>query len=111
MFETVFLLVGALLAIYGLCQLCYALYLRFLVSAECRKIYTVILLKEQTACEQMQYAVCERNWNGNTFAERLLVCYEQLSDEKLAECARVCQENGFCLCKKEQLADFLTRMK
>ena len=107
MIKTVLFTIGALLAIYALCEWLHTLYLRFLITPKGRKHYTLLFLKEQTVEEQLHYAALMRKWNGNRFAERLLLCYERLSDGQLEECARVCEENGFCLCKAEELHKFL----
>lgn len=103
MWETVLKILWSLLALFGLSELLHEIRLCFAASPECLKPFLVLFLKEKTAEEQLRFAVLQRKWYGDGYAEKIFAVCDGLTEETRETCRQICTENRLILCSTEQL--------
>ena len=102
--EGIFITLGVVFAICGLCELIHTIRLVTLGNSKNACMLSVAFLKPDSAVSQLSLAAEQRNWLGEDFARYIIGVTDAIGDEELSECRAVADEKGIILCDKEQLS-------
>lgn len=101
--EAILITAGMILAVFGLGELLHTLRLAFIFKKKEVKLLSVVFLRQGGAVSQLCFAAEQKNWLDGDFAEYVVAVTDGLSDDELAECREIAEQNGFVLCRKSEL--------
>lgn len=102
--EGIFISLGVILAILGLCELLHTIHLASIFKKKQVKLLSVVFLKPEHSVLQLKFATEQRRWLGSDFAEYVIGVTDGITDTELKVCELFAKENGIILCSKELLS-------
>lgn len=102
--EGIFISLGVVLAILGLCELLHTIHLATFFKKREVRLLSVIFLKPEQSVSQLMFATEQQRWLGSDFAEYIVGITDDLSEEELNNCKLLASKNAIILCSKEMLS-------
>lgn len=98
MIEIVLISIVAIFSVLGICELIHAVRLFFIVPKRRYYNYSLIYLKKGKALKQLKFAIEQRKWFGDTYAEFIIAVYDNLNDEELNYCSSLAKYYDVVIC-------------
>lgn len=102
--EGIFISLGFILAILGLCELLHTVHLATFYKKREVRLLSVIFLKPEQAVSQLMFAAEQKRWLGSDFAEYIIGVTDNLSEKELDDCKLLASKNAIILCSKDILS-------
>lgn len=104
---TVLIVILSVFAILGITEFIHNLYYSFLSAEGKENAASLIVLKEETAIEQIKLALFEYSWYGLSHTGKIIAVYDNLSFETLEIIKDIVRENEIILVPTEYVKNVI----
>lgn len=108
MSETVIIFIFAIPAILGLAEILHIVKLFLLGGKTKIKSVLVVVPNNENYFKQLMNISEQKRWQGDKYAEKIIVLNTLLEKEKFFECRILAEKLGFEFCDKYELNDKIT---
>ncbi len=99
MVKIAFVVIFSLLAIWGLCELVFAIRLIFLMPKNNFNTYTLLVPDNEEALLQLNCVYERLKWCGNSYATAIIVVIDNLSEKDLSYCKEFAKDKNIFFCE------------
>ena len=107
MIEIIFISIVAILSVLGICEVIHAVRLLLLLPERRYYNYSLLYLKKGKAISQLKFAVEQRKWFGDTYAEFIIAVYDDLDSEELKTCSELVKKDDVVICPIQITEDII----
>lgn len=98
MIEIILISIIVIFTVLGICELIHTIRLFFIVPKRRYYNYSLLYLKKGKALKQLKFAIEQRKWFGDTYAEFIIAVYDELDDKELNFCSALAQRYDVVIC-------------
>ena len=100
MFKLILFAIIIVLACMGLAELLHLLWMSFIAPKSHLKTFYIVLLDDEDAVRQINYAGLQSNWLGRSFAEYRIAVYGNVPPTDNKECSNLAEKYDMIYCPK-----------
>lgn len=98
MIELILISIALIFLVLGICDIIHVIRLFFILPKRRYYNYSLIYLKKGKALKQLKFAIEQRKWFGDTYAEFIIAVYDNLDDEELNFCSCLAKYYDVVIC-------------
>ena len=98
MIEIIFISIVAILSVLGICEIIHSVRLLGLLPKRRYYNYSLLYLKKGKALKQLKFAIEQRRWFGDTYAEFIIAVYDELDGLELRACSDLVRGDDVVIC-------------
>ncbi len=98
MIEIILISIALIFLVLGICDIIHAIRLFFIVPKRRYYNYSLLYLKKGKSLRQLKFAIEQRKWFGDTYAEFIIAVYDDLDQNELNLCSNLAQRYDVVIC-------------
>ena len=98
MIEIILISIVVILSLLGFCEIMHSVRLLFLLPKRRYYNYSLVYLKKGKAQSQLKFAIEQRRWFGDTYAEFIIAVYDELDLGELKACSELVGNEDVVIC-------------
>ncbi len=98
MIELILISIALIFLVLGICDIIHVIRLFFIVPKRRYYNYSLLYLKKGKALRQLKFAIEQRKWFGDTYAEFIIAVYDDLDQNELNLCSSLAQRYDVVIC-------------
>ena len=108
--EGIFITLGIILAIGGLCESIHAIKLIGIMNSKRNPMVSLLVLKPKEWVFQLDFAAEQQNWLGEDFAKYVIAVTDSIEPEEIESCRQLANEKNIILCKTSELPQWVSKV-